>query len=248
MTNKFFKYLMCLLVISGCSINENNVQPENKNQLTLNIIERHSLQVPEPSGLTFSFKSNFLWIVSDQSGSVYKLDYSGRVIAKFDINGNDLEAVCYNHFTNELLIAEEYLAEIVRLDTLGNIKDRKQILNTHDNSGLEGVCVDNKGNIFVLKEKAPGLWIELNPDLTVKETIELTFAADYSDITCDTTENRFWIVSDADQKIFLWDKNDGVIEEFFIPIDNAEGIAVDNVSGRFYVVSDSRGKLYVLSR
>jgi len=247
MSKRIFKYLIFLFVCAGCSLEENNLQPENTG-VTLKITGRHALQVPEPSGLTLFPPGNFLWTVSDQTGSVYQMDYSGRIYKALDINGNDLEGVCFNHFSNELLIVEEFLAEIVRLDTMGNIKGRTQILNTHDNSGLEGICIDNNGNIFVLKEKAFGLWIALNPDFSIKETIELTFASDYSGISCDTTANRFWIVSDQDKKIFLWDKNDGVIEQFNIPVENAEGIAVDFQKDQIYVVSDSQAELYILSR
>lgn len=223
------------------------MQPENIGP-SLKISDRRRLQIPEPSGLSFFRSEAVLWTVSDQSGTIYKIDTSGKILGSLNINGNDLEAICYNHFTNELLIVEENLAEIVRLDTLGNIKGRTQILDTHDNSGLEGVCIDVDGNVFVLKEKDPGLFIALNPDFSIRESIELKFASDYSDITCDTTSDRFWIVCDKDRKIFLRDKSAGVIEEFNIPVINPEGIAVDCVNKRFYVVSDSGGELFILIR
>lgn len=245
--NNIVLYVCLLVTISGCSLNENNVQPEI-NGATLKIGAQHRLQVPEPSGLAFAQNANFLWTISDQTGSVYKFDLSGRLHKTLDINGNDLEGVCYNRFTNELLVVEEFLGEIIRIDTLGNIEGRTQILNTHDNSGLEGICIDNSGNIFALKEKAPGLWLALNPDFSIKEYIELKFASDYSDIACDTTTNRFWIVSDQDKKIFLWDKLVGVLEEYNIPVENPEGIAVDFQNGQFYISSDSQGELYILSK
>lgn len=247
MKKKIFIFLGVFTAIIGCSLNENSVQPED-NGASLRIITRRTLQVPEPSGLTFFGSDSYLWTVSDQTGILYKIDRSGRILKTLDINGSDLEGVCYNDVTNELLVVEENLAEVVRLDTLGNIKGRSRILDTHDNSGLEGVCVDKIGTIFVLKEKDPGLFIELNTNLSVRESVTLTFASDYSDITCDITANRFWIASDQDQKIFLWDKAEGVLEEYSIPVENPEGIAVDFQNERFYLTSDSRGELYVLSK
>jgi len=245
MVYKKLKYLFCLFLISGCDVSENGPQPVIP---SLQIIETHNLTVPEPSGLSLYHQGNFLWTVSDQTGSVYKIDYSGREIESFNINGNDLEGISYNPFTNELLVAEEYLAEIVLVDTLGNIKARYEILNSHDNSGLEGVCVDDDGNIFALKEKLPGQWISLNPDFSVNETINLTFADDFSDMTCDSTANRFWIISDQNQQLFLWDKNEGVMETYNLPVENPEGIAYDRHNKLFYVVSDSQQQLYILSR
>jgi len=244
---KLVNYMMSLAVIAGCSVHEDVVKPEPSGP-SLKIISQIPLKVPEPSGLAFDRSRSGLWTVSDQTGSVYKLDLSGGVIQTLTIGATDLEGVCYNRLTGELLVVEENVADVLQLDSLGTILGRHPILQTHDNSGLEGICSDDLGNIFVIKEKLPGKWIALNPDFSIAETIELTFAPDYSDIACDTGENRFWILSDQGQQLFLWDKDKGVLENYHIPIENPEGIVIDFVNQIFYIVSDSQQRLFILTR
>ncbi|MCI0513045.1 SdiA-regulated domain-containing protein [candidate division KSB1 bacterium] len=244
-----FRYLnfgLIWLILAGCNVEEGNQAPPPK--VTLKIVATYKLAIPEPSGIAFGENNAVLWIVSDQTGNLYQTTLTGKILRTLDLQANDLEGVSYNRITSELLVVEEYTTNVIRLDTLGNIQSQFQILNTHDNSGLEGICTNGAGQIFVVKEKNPGLWLALNPDFSINTRKELTFAADYADLVSDVLENRFWIISDQDQIIFLWDQNQGVLEKYEIPIANPEGIAYDAPRQLFYVVSDSEEKLYVLSK
>ncbi len=239
-------FFWAIFLISSCSVGENSVQPENSG-VSLKVLKQYNLNVPEPSGLAFHVDKKNLWTVSDQTGNVYKINLAGQVIEALEIGADDLEGVFFHRGFQSLLVVEEYLADVLRIDTLGVVSNRYEILRTHDNSGLEGICADNDGNIFVLKEKAPGKWIALNSDFSIKEEIELHFAPDYSDITPDTTLNRFWILSDQAKQVFLWDKNDGVIEKYNVPVENPEGIAIDFENKIFYIVSDAQQKFFIFS-
>lgn len=241
----FFLWMLC--IIFGCSLDENTVQPEIAG-VSLKVLKQYNLNVPEPSGLAFHIDKKTLWTVSDQTGNVYKINLSGQVLETLEVRADDLEGIFFHRGTQSLLVVEENLANVLWIDTLGIAGNRYEILRTHDNSGLEGICADKEGNIFVLKEKAPGLWIALNSDFSIEEQKELKFAPDYSDITPDTTLNRFWILSDQAKQLFLWDKNDGVIEKYNVPVENPEGIAIDFVNQIFYIVSDSQQKLFILSQ
>ncbi|MFZ5517591.1 MAG: SdiA-regulated domain-containing protein [Candidatus Zhuqueibacterota bacterium] len=244
---KLLNYWISLAIISGCSVSENAVQPEHTGP-SLKIISQFLLDVPEPSGLAFDRSRSAMWTVSDQNGCLYKLDLTGNIIQTMTLEATDLEGVSFNWHTGELLVVEENAGDVVQLDSLGAILGKHQILQTHDNSGLEGVCADDKGRIFVIKEKAPGKWIALNPDFSIAETKELTFAPDYSDIACDTSDNRFWILSDQGQQLFLWDTNEGVLESYHVAIENPEGIVIDFVNQIFYIVSDSQQRLFLLTQ
>jgi len=237
-------FIIFLFIIWGCSSAEKPVAPDND---MLKPINEYHISVPEPSGLCYDSASNSLWTVSDETGSVYQLNLNGNVIKTISLPGLlDLEAVCLNGSGDSLWIVNEQLREFIKIDFNGNISQRKQILSGDDNSGLEGICINsNNGHIFTIKEKDPGMLIELSSDLTIINQKEITFANDFSGMTWNLLDDQLIIVSHQSKKIFFCNTVGEVIKSYDIQVKQGEGIAIDPANNKIYVVSDSDSKLYV---
>jgi uncharacterized protein YjiK len=113
------------------------------------------------------------------------------------------------------------------------------------NSGLEGITWDGS-HFFVIKEKDPGLILELSSDLTqilACKTLSLPNATDYSDISYDSTRGLFWIASDEAQYVYLydWSTNSRVQSWHFTSssMANMEGIAFNPDNSRLYITTDN---------
>lgn len=240
---KFFAFLSLLIFLVGCDLREPTAGEQAAPQLKLQ--GSYPLEVPEPSGLALHPDGQSLWTVSDQTNRVYRINLSGGILEALDYRGTDLEGVTYDSSCKCLWVAEERSRELVKLDLSGNELERHRILEGMDNSGLEGLCLTTDHCLAVVKEKNPGLFLVLNPDFSVKRQIALDFARDYSGLWPDTVAQRYWIVSDEEKTLYLWEENNGVVERYFLGINKAEGIAIDWRKNRIYVVSDSESKLYV---
>lgn len=115
------------------------------------------------------------------------------------------------------------------------------------NSGLEGITWDpDLATFFVIKEKDPGLIIQISSDLTqilACKTLSLPNATDYSDISYDPTRGQFWIASDEAKYVYLydWSTNSAVKRWHFTSADmaNMEGIAFNPSNSRLYIATDN---------
>jgi uncharacterized protein YjiK len=140
---------------------------------------------------------------------------------------------------------------------------------SESNKGLEGITWNNKaGTIFVMKEKVPGLLVELSSDMQTIISHQLLNAKngfrdtevgpdvlDFSDICYDQSRDRFWIVSDKAKRLFLYDWNSNKVIQSatlgygrngeYREIKKAEGVEVDPGTNHLYVVSDEEARLYV---
>lgn len=213
-------------------------------QLTL--IETHALTIPEPSDVAIGEAGMSLWMVGNHPERVYQLDLSGVLIRELPYDGHDLEGVAFDSRDRTLWVAEENRREVVHLDTDGGVLSRNALGLTGElNSGLEGICLGDGGHVFVLNEKLPGMFIDLDLVLTIASEDTLHFASDYSGMTYDPQRACYWITSDESERLFLWSKAGGVAAEYLLPFPKPEGVALDPASHRIYVVSDSTKTLYV---
>ena len=147
-----------------------------------------------------------------------------------------------------LWVVEEERREIVHLNASGRVLGRRpRDLQGKANSGLEGICLDSTGTVYVLNEKDPGLFVALNADLLIANLRQLDFAEDLSGLDCDGGSGCFWILSDQSRMLYLWSPETGVVSAYPLPFDKAEGVAVDAAAGRVYIVSESEDRLYVYS-
>lgn len=235
--------LLVAMAVAGCS----SSHPTSPNAAPLlRLVATHALSISEPSDLAIDETGTRLWTVSNNPDSVYELSLDGSRVKSLLYAGQDLEGIAYDVSDHSLWVAEENLREIVHLDLDGHVLDSHPLgLTGEQNSGLEGICLNAAGRVFLTNEKLPGLFITLDPDKSIARIDTLTFAGDYSGITCDPHTSDFWIVSDQSQGLYLWNASTGVAQSFGLPVGKPEGVAIDPATSMIYVVSDSENKLYV---
>ncbi len=239
------RYLLILLFLTACSLQESGVKQELPvGKLTL--IAEYEMDVPEPSGLSLSANGKFLWTVSDQTGLVYAVSFEGKKLRELTYHGEDPEGIVQNSSDQTLWVVEEQRRELVHLDTLGNESERfvVDVENRSANSGLEGIALDVSGNtIYLLNEKDPALFLKLDQNMLVQNAILVNFAEDCSGLTFDAQQRCLWMLSDASKTLIKMDTTGVPLIKYALPWDKAEGIAVDNRSNVVYMVNDSRSML-----
>ena len=256
----------------------------------LELLSRHRIRDPglglnEPSGLTLNCDGSALYTVSDDTKAIFRLDLKGRVSVaeSFFIGLDDLEGIAIRRDDNELLVVQEVSNSIVVVD-LNSRQERSRLPlsamanyatiahhfpNPPDNNGLEGITVNsNNDHVFVVKERRPGLLIELDPSLTtiLPSTLLQTSQGfhhpdvksdklDFSGLSYDRSSDTLWIASDKGQCLFQYDlSRDAVLQRVDLTISSdgnerkvrkPEGVAFDPQRKRMYVVSDRDADLYV---
>lgn len=242
-------------------------------------------QVAEPSGLTLTRDGDALWTVSDDRKKIFKISFEGnpRNRQSFKIGEKDLEGitvgptsgtlVAVKEESNEILMislaSEEVISRHAMSAMTGFSGIAEHFSSSDDGKGLEGITFNQEtDSFFVLKEREPGLMIEISKDLGsilgahaldaskgfIDDDIDPT-NLDFSGIQYDPSRSLFWIVSDEAKRLFLYDwDQDRVIQSAALghgkdgeyrEIEKAEGVAVDASSDRLYVVSDEEARLYV---
>jgi uncharacterized protein YjiK len=231
-------------LVTGCGGGTSSVAPQPVPQLTL--LETHALTIPEPSDVTIDDSGTRLWMVGNHPEMVYQLDLNGNLVKTLSYVGQDLEGVIFDRRDTTLWVAEENLHRVVHLDLTGTVIAKHNLgFTTENNSGLEGICLNDSGRMFVLNEKHPGIFVGLDTSLNVAYMDTITFAKDFSGITWNPQKQCFWIVSDQSERLFLWNPPNTIIGEYELPFPKPEGVAFDPVSNRVYVVSDSTNTLYI---
>ena len=217
--------------------------------LSLAILAEYPLSITSPSGLSLSYDKQSLWTVSDKpGGGVYNIDFEGRLIKSLDYSGADLEGVASATDGGSLWIVEEFLGTIIQIDTAGIVLRSVELSGVRDGGGLEGVTVNpNNGDILLLKEKDPGVFLWLNDQLEVLLYKRIAFANDFSGMDYDASQDILWIISDQDKILFKYKIGDGVIDEYPFRINKAEGLAVFPDKNILFIVSDDAKRLYRLA-
>jgi len=239
--HKFLVFLFLSIFLFSCK-----KESEEDNKETLTILNSYSIDVKEPSGLTFDKSRNILYTVSDNSNKIYKLGLTGTVFQEYNYVGEDLEGICIDKDKN-LVLVEERKRQIVEYNT--STKESKfhnlEIEVNEANSGLEGITFNSKDNtFFVLNEKNPGLLLVVDQSFKIEAKYNLDFASDYSGICYDANEDLIWVVSDQSKTLTKCQKNGDMIKQYRLSIDKVEGIAIDAIENVFYMISDSRDELY----
>lgn len=248
MSNAPVYFLILILGLASSCTEESPAEPETpvEEGPRLELISSINIQVYEPSGLCFSLDKKSLWTVSDDTRKVYKLDLEGNVLKTLSYTGNDLEGVAVDPADSTIWVAEEYLSQIVQLDTLGNELNRITVPGASGGKGLEGITINyTNGHYLMLKEQDPGVLIELDEEFNLLKFQRKTFAYDFSGIFYESQNQHLWIVSDQNETVFKCDMDGYVISEYPIDVRKAEGIAVDIENNLVYVVSDDTEQLFV---
>jgi uncharacterized protein YjiK len=218
----------------------------NDTDSRLELTGKYKLSIREPSGLTLSSDGEFLWTVSDEYSSLYKITKKGQLVDSVEISGADLEGI--EIFGNNFFCIVTERDRGILLYT-PEFKLKKRVLldiSGEENSGIEGIAHNPvTGVTYILNEKNPGLLIEINDKFDIVKKKKLNFAKDYSGLEIDTSKNHLWIISDESQLLFKCDLDGSPIDSFKVDIPQIEGIAIDFHENLIYLVSDKTEMLYV---
>ncbi len=236
----------CLVLLGCCLLCSCDSNPGTEQPVTISLLSTHQLGVGEPSGLAVNEAGTVLWTVGTRPNRIYCLDAAGTITDTLAYKGNDLEGIAYDPSDASLWVVEERNRVIVHLDLKGDVLATRTLdLPGDDNSGLEGISLDAMGQLYVLNEKEPGLFIMLNTDLSIDHQVALQFAPDFSGLAYDSKRMGFWVLSDQAEALFFWTEQAGLVEKHTLPFAKAEGVAINTNANRLYIVSESSQTLYV---
>jgi uncharacterized protein YjiK len=227
----------------------------------------------EPSGLSPASEGGF-WSVSDNAAHLFRLDGSGKKLgADKRPVASDLEGIVEDAKRKRLLAVKEDTAEILLIEDNGvtgipllslvGAELLNGFFSVGGNDGLEGITVEPEtGTVFLLKERAPRLLIEISADLaTIRRVIPLSrqngfvpmegSAEDFdvSGITWDARRKGFWIISDTGHAVFFFSAEDLYAHgwalitahgDTFRAVENAEGVALGQDGTLLHVVTDDK--------
>ncbi len=242
--------VLALGVILSCSTDSGSGAVRGE----LDLISVHNVAFNDPSGLTLDVSGEFLWTVSsERGGRIYRLSFSGEMLAVLPYEGDDMEGITMNPNDSTLWVAEERLRQVIQFDTEGNLLQTVDVLvdEINENDGLEGISINPENNhLFVLNEKNPMAFIELNAQMDRVRYENIDFnppftVTDLSGLFFDDANREFWMVSDESKKIVLTDFDLNPKKYFLLDREKFEGIAVDFSRKRLYLVNDEENRLYV---
>jgi uncharacterized protein YjiK len=239
---KFYLLLTALFLIIIISCKEKEQPPKKP----LAYIGAYAISVPEPSGLVMTQDNKGFWTVSDETSTIYRLDNEGNVVQTIKVDGFDFEAITLIDDTT-LVILQERTREMVFLDTSGTeLKRIKLDLEGELNSGPEGIAFNPENrHFYILNEKKPPLFVELDEQLNIIRRDTLKFCKDVSGLYFDETNQILWMLSDESQLVIKTDLNGKLLEKIDITIPQPEGITLSEDGRSLYIVSDNKETLYV---
>lgn len=246
-----FAILFTLLLLNCSTSADSETFPEG---LQLTYISSFDLDIEDPSGLAIDSSGDFLWTVSDSNGGhIYMITFDGQIIGHLPYEGNDMEGITMDPRNETLWVAEERFRTILQFNRDGNLLEEVHVPVTANelNEGLEGIAINpENGHIYIVNQKNPIAFIELDEEMTVVRNVDIDFempysVTDLSGLFYDTVHRQIWMVSDESQKIVVTDLDLNPIHYFDLDRIKFEGIALDLSSDTVYLVNDEENKLYV---
>jgi uncharacterized protein YjiK len=136
---------------------------------------------------------------------------------------------------------------MVFLDTSGTeLKRIKLDLEGELNSGPEGIAFNPENrHFYILNEKKPSLFVELDEQLNIIKKDTLKFCKDVSGLYFDEANQILRMLSDENQLVIKTDLNGKLLEKIDITIPQPEGITLSKDGRNLYIVSDNKETLYV---
>lgn len=244
---KFITLLFIVVLFLSCK--KDNPTNHNEEILVgkLELLQSYTLDIPEPSGLSFGPGGNSLLAVSDSKSRIYELDFEGNILRTLNFKGNDLEGICYNPDKNLIAVVEEILREVIMVDYDSGEKMETFKINVSymdEESGLEGISYNiNTKNYLIVNEKSPRLSILWNPDLGVINQDELDFSLDCSGVFIYLNRSNLWYISDESRSVYQCDTNNKVLASYSLDSRKYEGIIIKGDS--LFVVNDDTSKLNI---
>jgi uncharacterized protein YjiK len=225
------------------SCSDKTINPDDPQLVMVN---SYTIDVSQPSGLTFGKDFKTLWTVSDTpNGGIYELNLEGDIIRTLEFESDDLEGITYDHTNDILWTVDEQNNEIIKISTDNQELQRAAIpMLASQDHGVEGITLESDNKFWIANEKLPKKLFLMNSNFVIEEEYEPDLAEDYSGLCLDTDNCILWIVSDESQLIIKWSPCKGTTEKYSIPITKAEGIAINHQDGQIFIVSDAEQKLF----
>lgn len=221
--------------------------------------EKVIAKIPEASGISYSKKSNTLFVVNDE-GTVYEISKKGKILRKKKIGKYDLEGIVVDDEKNLLLIALEGEDDILVLskDDM-SIQKQISIKRTFDGvkvlkkgaDGLEGIALykneiyaSNQSNNLYPKADSSVI-VVIDYDLSkTKQKIKRVINHGFKDVAGLTFyKDILFMVSDEKALLIQYDiKKKKVIKKEKLSKKFAqEGITFDNKGNLF--IADDNGQI-----
>ncbi len=243
----FFVIIIVSVILFGCKRDEPVATVIDSSIIPLVQLAQYSTSVPEPSGLYYNSKTNSLWTVSDGNGTIYEIDFTGKVLRSIVIPSSDLEGVTFSTNCDTFYVAEETNQLITKYLTNGNkLYSFPCNVATVISHGPEGVALNTTNNhLWVLNEKDPCMLLEY-VNKTELWRKQINYTLDCSDIFYDKQLDCIWMVSDESKQVVKLSKTGERISAYSVPLTKMEGITI--VQDKIYLINDSNGILYVFQK
>ena len=226
--------------------------------------EKIIAKIPEASGISYSAKSDTLFVVNDE-GTIYELSKKGKILKEKKIGKYDFEGIEVDDKNNILLVAiegddsililsKENFKEISTISIKRKYKGVKVLKKGND--GIEGIAL-NKNKIYLSNQsnkKYPeddsSVIVIIKYDLKKrKQKIIDIIDHGLTDISGLTFfENTLYMISDNNNFIVSYDlQKKKIITKNKLPKKFAqEGIAFDNKGNLF--IADDNGQILKIKK
>jgi uncharacterized protein YjiK len=231
----------------SCSKQDIDGKGNGSSAESLEPIVVYSLDISEPSGITYNSLSNIFMLVSDDKPDIFLIDSVGNIKGTIPTSSSDLEGITLSENCDTLFVVEETKRLVTAYNNSGTRLSSFLVdVATNSEHGLEGIARNTLNQrLIVLNEKLPCMLLEYDNSKEIWRK-EINYTSDISDIFFDHQSNCFWIVSDESQKILKLNLNMDLISGWNIPVNQAEGITL--VRDKIYIISDVESKMYVFQK
>ncbi len=170
------------------------------------LIREIKSKLKDLEGIAFEFSTNSFWVVSESSRKLIQLNFSGKVLQKHKIKGeqhrknNGLEGVCFEPNNTLVCVNEKQPKQLLKLNKAAQITKTLKLKFGND---ISGICYDAVLKCF---------WVVSDESQKVYQiTQQGKKVASYS-IAVKKPEgiilykNRIFIVSDYNEKLYIFKK------------------------------------------
>ena len=261
-------YIVTVVVFIGCSSGSTNLDSDEKVDSTKSTTYGEIAKLSESSGICYSSGSDTLFIACD-NGFIHQMSKNGDILNTkdfSDLKNHDFEGISYDAISDFLFVAIEGSDNVLVLDR--DLKTQKTInveredalgrviLEKDDENGLEGIAIDQRGEIYLanqsfnrLPSNDPSVIIQIDLlSAEIKEVIDL----EYLNISgLSFYQEYLYMVSDTNNLLIKYDISNSTVisstkvKSFSSDLINAsiEGVAFDNEEN-IYFTDDESGAVF----
>ena len=204
-----------------------------------NKTDKKIADIPEASGISFCRDTDTLVVANDE-GYMYEISTKGKILKKHYLGKYDLEGVVCDK--NRYIFADEK-GGLLYVDRKSLKKTYRSLrLKLPKNAGIEGIeKINNKLYLAIqAKKKSKSKILVVTPQAKIIKSIK-THITDMSGLSY--YKNRFYIISDHHDKIYLYDlKKEKILKKYKVKKSAQEGITFDE-KGSLYIADDN-GKVF----